>query len=94
MGDKIAAAPIEAALRDALGARDVCVFSAPGADGEAVHVAVQPGRTISPDDLRAALAVALPGIAQVRVHAVEAFPRNHIGKIERAALKAQLLSVA
>lgn len=94
MGDKIAAVPIEAALRDALGARDVCVFSAPGADGEAVHVAVQLGRTISPDDLRAALAVALPGIAQVRVHAVEAFPRNHIGKIERAALKAQLLSVA
>jgi acyl-coenzyme A synthetase/AMP-(fatty) acid ligase len=91
MGDKLAATPIETALRDALGARDVCVFSAAGEDGEAVHVAVQPGRAVTPDALRAALAAALPGVAEVLVHTVRDFPRNHMGKIERVALKAQLL---
>jgi acyl-coenzyme A synthetase/AMP-(fatty) acid ligase len=91
MGDKIATLPIERALQEALGAQAVCVFSAAGEDGEAVHVAIQPGRPITPFELRAALTAALPGLAQVRVHAVKAFPRNHMGKIERAALKAQLL---
>ncbi len=92
LGDKIASAPIEAALQDRLGAEAVCVFSTPGENGEDVHVAIQSGRTIDPADLQAALRAALPpGIADVHVHSVEGFPRNHMGKIERAALKAQLL---
>jgi acyl-coenzyme A synthetase/AMP-(fatty) acid ligase len=92
MGHKRATTPIETALQDRLGAEAVCVFSVPSDGGEDVHVAIQPGGVISPEDLRAALAAALPGVAQVCVHAVKAFPRNHMGKIERAALKARLLS--
>jgi long-chain acyl-CoA synthetase len=94
MGDKIGVAPIEAALQEALGAQAVCVFSAPGADGEEVHVAIHPGVPVTPDALRAALAAALPGLAQVRVHPVQGFPRNHLGKIERGTLKAQLFPAA
>lgn len=90
MGDKIAAAPIEFALQEALGAQAVCVFSVPGPEGEAVHVAVQPGGPVSPAALKAALLAALPGIARVRVHTVKDFPRNHLGKIERGTLKARL----
>lgn len=90
MGDKIATTPIETALQDQLGAEAVCVFSLPGPDGEMVHVAIQPRRSIPPDELKAALQAALPGLAAVRVHAVKAFARNHMGKIDRAALKRAL----
>ncbi|MDR3470750.1 MAG: hypothetical protein P4M09_03535, partial [Devosia sp.] len=90
-GDKIATTPIETALQDRLGAEAVCVFSVPGQDGEAVHVAIQTARPVAAAELKAALRAALPAVPQARVHAVKAFPRNHLGKIERAALKAQLL---
>ena len=33
----------------------------------------------------------LPSVAHARVHRVEGFTRNHMGKIDRAALKAKLL---
>ncbi|MDR3513931.1 MAG: fatty acid--CoA ligase family protein [Caulobacteraceae bacterium] len=91
-GDKIATTPIETLIQDRLGAEAVCVFSVPGQDGEAVHVAIQPGRPIKPAELKAALVEALAGLAeQVQAHQVAAFPRNHMGKIERAALKQRLL---
>ncbi len=90
-GRKIGALPIETKLQDALGAEAVCIFSIPGETGEDVHVAIQPGRVIGAAELKAALAAALPpGIAGVRVHTVKSFPRNHMGKIERAKLKALL----
>jgi acyl-coenzyme A synthetase/AMP-(fatty) acid ligase len=91
LGDKIATTPIETALQEALGAEAVCVFSAPGPDGEAVHVAIQPRGPIGPDVLKAALQKTLPRVTQVRVHAVEGFPRNALGKIERAVLRSRLL---
>ncbi|HEX4196840.1 MAG TPA: class I adenylate-forming enzyme family protein [Caulobacteraceae bacterium] len=91
MGHKRAAAPIEARLQDSLGAPAVCVFSVPGADGEAVHVAIQPGQPITAEQLKAALLEALPGVAGAHVHMVEAFPRNATGKIDRAALRARTL---
>ena len=90
-GHKIATGPIEALLQERLDAQAVCVFSAPGAEGEEVHVAIQPGPTVTMPVLRAALQAAFPDLADVRVHGVTAFPRNHMGKIERATLKAQLL---
>lgn len=89
MGHKRPAAPIEARLQDSLGAPAVCVFSVPGADGEAVHVAIQPGQAITAEQLKAALLEALPGVAGAHVHTVEAFPRNATGKIDRAALRLQ-----
>jgi acyl-coenzyme A synthetase/AMP-(fatty) acid ligase len=95
MGDKLATTPIETALQEALGAKAVCVFSAPGEGGEeAVHVAVQPGGPVGPEALKAALLAALPRVRAAHVHAVTDFPRNHMGKIDRVALKAQLLAPA
>lgn len=91
MGDKIAAGPVERSLETMLDAICVCAFSAPGPDGEEVHIALQAGRRIAPGELKAALQAALPNLARVRVHPVREFPRNQTGKIDRAALKARLL---
>jgi acyl-coenzyme A synthetase/AMP-(fatty) acid ligase len=94
MGSKYAAAPIEAELLERLDLEAVCVFSAPGEAGEEVHVAVQPKGPISAADLKDALLAALPPMTGVKVHAVQSFPRNHMGKIERAVLKSRLLGAA
>jgi acyl-CoA synthetase (AMP-forming)/AMP-acid ligase II len=93
-GGKLATLPIETALQERLGARAVCVFSVPTPDGEAVHVAIQPGQTITPQALRDALIAALPRMRDVRVHRVESLPRNHMGKVDRAALKRALIDAA
>ena len=90
-GAKIASLPIETALQEALGALGVCVFSMPGLDGEVVHVAVQPGRPVNEGEVKAAVMAALPP-ATVRIHMLEVLPRNAIGKIQRTALRAQLLA--
>jgi acyl-CoA synthetase (AMP-forming)/AMP-acid ligase II len=91
LGNKLATTPIETALQDALDAEAVCVFSVPGAQGEQVHVAIQPTRTISAAELKAALQASLPpAVADVQVHSVQAFPRNYMGKIDRASLRDQL----
>jgi acyl-CoA synthetase (AMP-forming)/AMP-acid ligase II len=63
------------------------VFSVPGADGEDIHVAIQPREAISAEPLTAALTDALPRVAGVHVHIVEALPRNATGKVDRAALR-------
>ncbi len=83
MGQKLALGPIEATLADRLGAAAVCVFSTSDAGGEdEVHV-VSPARPrdFQRGDLgKAALQAALPGLAAVRVHAIEAMPRGDTGK--------------
>lgn len=91
MGHKLALG-LETILTDRLGAVAVCVFSTADTGGEdEVHVVVQRGRAVSAADLKAALQAALPGLATVRVHAIEAMPRGDTGKIERAGLKARIL---
>jgi acyl-coenzyme A synthetase/AMP-(fatty) acid ligase len=90
LGSKYAALPIEIALQEQLRAQAVHVFSHPGQDGEEVHVVIQPGPLITPGALKTALLESLPRIDHVRVHRVKSFPRNNMGKIERAVLKAQL----
>jgi acyl-coenzyme A synthetase/AMP-(fatty) acid ligase len=95
-GSKYPTTPIETALQERLGVKAVCVFSAPTADGEAVHVAIEPGAAlVTAGALKAALEAAMPPMrTQVRVHKVEALPRNHMGKVDRAALKRQLVDGA
>jgi acyl-coenzyme A synthetase/AMP-(fatty) acid ligase len=90
MGDKYGTLPIETGLQARLGAQAVHVFSHAGPDGEVVHVVIQPGEPISAEALKAALLETLPRMRAVRVHRVDSFPRNNMGKIERVALKAQL----
>jgi len=89
-GSKYATLPLEFALQERLHAHAVHVFSHTGEDGEEVHVAIQPGPMITAGALRSALSDILPPMAHARVHRVDAFPRNNMGKIERAVLKGRL----
>jgi acyl-CoA synthetase (AMP-forming)/AMP-acid ligase II len=91
LGNKHPALPIETLLQARLGAAAVCVFSAPGEAGDEVNVVIQPARMVSAEELKAALAEALPPGAPIRLHALEAFPRNGMGKIDRAELRRRLL---
>jgi acyl-coenzyme A synthetase/AMP-(fatty) acid ligase len=90
MGEKVGVLPLESALQDRLGAAAVCILSVPGPDGESVHVAIQPERVIGMAELRDALSAVLPRVTQAKAHKVEAMPRNHMGKIDRMALRALL----
>lgn len=89
-GSKYATLPLEFALQERLAARAVHVFSHTGQDGEEVHVAIQPGPMITAGALKAALGDILPTMPHARVHRIDDFPRNNMGKIERAVLKARL----
>ncbi len=53
-------------------------------------MAIQPGPRITAGALKAALTDILPAMPHARVHRVDDFPRNNVGKIERAVLKARL----
>ena len=90
-GDKVGTAPTERALQDRLGAVGVCLFSMQGEDGaEALHLALQLGRTVGVDELTQAIQAELSGFPGVRVHLVEDLPRNDSGKVLRLELRRQL----
>src|SRR6185312_10082516 len=91
MGAKVATLPIETALQEGFGLAGVCLFSAPGPEGEAVCLAVESVAAIDEAALRDALAAALPWLGEVQVHRLNALPRNTMGKVERAKLKAMLV---
>jgi len=69
------------------------VIGVPDADlGEAVVAAVtaEPGRTLDPESLRAGARRRLASFkVPKRVHVVEALPRNAMGKVEKAKLRAR-----
>ena len=90
LGDKYGTLPIESALQARFKAEAVHVFSHQSQEGEEVHVVIQPGGPITAAELKAGLLADLPLVDHVRVHWVERFPRNNMGKIERAVLKARL----
>jgi acyl-coenzyme A synthetase/AMP-(fatty) acid ligase len=90
LGSKYGTLPIEIALQARFQAEGVHVFSQQTQDGEEVHVVIQPGAPITAAELKAGLQATLPVVDHVRVHWVERFPRNNMGKIERSVLKAQL----
>ena len=95
LGNKLAAAPIEEALRDRFGAQGVCVFSMQGADGgEEVHVAIQSSRVIDQLELAAVLRGHLRGFARAHVHFVAQLPRSPAGKIDRLALRRMVMGGA
>lgn len=92
-GDKRAAEPFEQALAERLGIESVCVMSETGADHEEeLHVVIETARPIPAADLAEAARATLHGFAQARFHFVETMPRNHMGKVLRGALRAQLLA--
>ena len=92
LGDKVGVLPIEMDLQERLGAEAVCIFSVQGDQGEDLHIAIQFGRAIGREELTEAVrAIAPTRVAEAIVHIVKEFPRNHMGKIERAELMRRLL---
>ena len=88
LGDKKAAEPIEAALREALDADEVCILSMQGlGTDEELHVVVESRRKIGEAELKSALHKELPAFPHARVHFLDAMPRNASGKIDRAAVR-------
>jgi acyl-coenzyme A synthetase/AMP-(fatty) acid ligase len=94
-GGKFAAGPIEQDLRDRLGVDEVCVFSAPNAEGEEeLHVVLQTTRPVTHEQLAEAIGARVSGFPSARVHRLDALPRTASGKVRRAALKAQVMGAA
>lgn len=90
-GEKQAAGPYEAALQKALGVEGVCLFSHQGEGAaEELHVVLERSRPVTLDALTAAARACLHGFPDVRFHAVDALPRNHMGKVERFKLRQSL----
>jgi acyl-CoA synthetase (AMP-forming)/AMP-acid ligase II len=93
-GAKIATAPLESALQDALGVDSVCLLSMPGADvAEDLHVVIQTRQPITRAKLEQIARGGLLGsFANVRFHLLEELPRNAMGKVMRMQLREQLLA--
>jgi acyl-coenzyme A synthetase/AMP-(fatty) acid ligase len=94
LGDKIATDPIERALQDRFGAEGVCILSIESKDAaEEMHVVIQANRRIEPAEIEAAKNTELRVIKRVplRIVFIDQLPRNDMGKIERLALKQQLI---
>ena len=90
-GFRIEPGEIEAALRKLPGVRDATVFAREmetGAGRQLVACVVpEPGRRLLGAELRARLAPLLPGyMVPARIRAVDAFPLNANGKVDRRAL--------
>jgi acyl-CoA synthetase (AMP-forming)/AMP-acid ligase II len=93
LGNKIATAPIEAAMQNQLSVDAVCLLSlpTPGADDE-VHVAIEARRELAQVELQAAAQELLKVFARVHFHAFEQLPRNRMGKVLRLELHQLLLA--
>lgn len=95
LGNKIATAAVEQALRERLQVREVCilVLSDTGTEDE-LQLVIETPRALNGDDIAAAVLAefgplrALP----VRVHFTTALPRNAMGKVPRPLLRQQLLT--
>jgi acyl-coenzyme A synthetase/AMP-(fatty) acid ligase len=94
-GDKIATGPIEQALQDRLGVDGVCVLTVTDANGsDAIYVVIQSSRPLDSAAIGAARNAELALFRKMPVHAVAIakLPRNAMGKVERLALKRQLVA--
>lgn len=88
LGRKISPAPIEDALREALGVTGVCLASKQNDAGEEeIHVALETPAPVEIGRLTAALSRELAGFPQAHVHYVVALPRNAMGKVLRQAVR-------
>jgi acyl-CoA synthetase (AMP-forming)/AMP-acid ligase II len=91
MGDKRPAAPLEAAIRDALGVSAVCAFTE--ADTEMVerlHIVIETAGPIDTARLQAAARAHVTDFPSVDFHFMDQLPRNDMGKVLRLKLKRKL----
>jgi len=92
-GRKIAAEQIELALQESLAVNGVCVLPVRNDGGdEEFDVVIESEKPIDKTKLASSISAQLPGIPYARVQFVRALPRNDTGKIDRAALRQQLLA--
>lgn len=93
LGNKIATAPVEAALQDRLGLDGVCLLSLrPDGGDEEMHVIYEGSDRVKAAAWHAAIARELPLLGSVNFHIerVKKMPRNEMGKIRRLLLKRHL----
>jgi acyl-CoA synthetase (AMP-forming)/AMP-acid ligase II len=95
MGDKRPAAPLEAAMRDALGASAVCAFTEVDNEmAERLHVVIETAAPIDQARLQAAARAHVTDFPSVDFHFMAKLPRNDMGKVLRLKLKRQLAARA
>jgi hypothetical protein len=81
-------APIQDALREALGVTGVCLASKQNDAGEEeIHVSLETPAPVEIGRLTAEFSRELAGFPQAHVHYVAALPRNAIGKVVRQAVR-------
>jgi acyl-coenzyme A synthetase/AMP-(fatty) acid ligase len=89
-GDKVATGPIEERLERELGVTGVCILATPDADGnDEIHVVVESATAVGTADA-ARVARTFAGFSKVEFHIVDKLPRNHMGKLDRVALRRRL----
>jgi acyl-coenzyme A synthetase/AMP-(fatty) acid ligase len=94
LGIKVATGGIEQALQDRLGVEGVCILPVANEKGDdEMHLVIQSGRRIERAEFESAADAELGAIKRVPVHieVVPAMPRNDMGKIDRRALREQLM---
>jgi acyl-coenzyme A synthetase/AMP-(fatty) acid ligase len=89
-GVKISPAPIEDRLRDAIGAPVIVLTLQNDAGEEELHVAIETTVAVTAHSLSQALWAEFRQVPRVHVHALSAFPRNAMGKVNRPQLAAQI----
>jgi len=95
LGHKIAPTEMEAKLQGMLGVTGVCLFSRQNAEAvEEAHVVIETPRPLDLERLGAALNAAVFGFGKAHAHFVTALPRNDMGKIQRQAVREQILGPA
>lgn len=86
-GDKHSTLPFEQALERKFSVTGAAVLTAPSKNGEdEVHVVLESDdKTLS--NQASALKAMFPSFRNIHVHVIAALPRNHMGKIDRMALR-------
>ena len=93
LGNKLASRPIEEELERELGVSGICIFSAQNERAEEeIRVAIETDRAIEEARLAPLLRRLLPGAPAFRVSFLTAFPRNHMGKVQRLELRQLMAS--
>jgi acyl-coenzyme A synthetase/AMP-(fatty) acid ligase len=90
-GRKISPAPLEERLANLIGVGGVCLFSAPDEAGqEVLHVVLETTAPVEAERLRAQLPPALRSFPAFAFHRLDRLPRNDMGKIARAEVRAAI----
>jgi acyl-CoA synthetase (AMP-forming)/AMP-acid ligase II len=94
-GFKISPAPLEDAIREALGVSGACLFTLQDEQGfEGLHVVIESGSPVSIDRLTQVLELWCEtwGFQSAHVHSLASLPRNPNGKMLRAAARQAALA--